>query len=80
MEYRVRRTSSPGVDNEILSFSTEEAAELMIEMELEATKRELRDVEYIYGDFCLEDGVTTEIWSRWYNFCVSWTRLWTAEV
>ena len=78
MDYKVKRSSNFGDDDEILSFLTEEAAEKMIDEELEVIKDTLED--YDYGEFFYEEGLTTEIWVSGEDFYTSWTRLWTAEV
>lgn len=75
MEYKVKRSSNAGTDDEILSFSTGEAAEKMIQEELDVIKDILDD--YYYGEFFYEDGLTTVIWVSGEDFYTSWTRLWT---
>jgi len=77
MEYKVKRSSSVGVDDEILDFPNMEAAEQMIQEELDVIKDVLDD--YDYGEFFYEDGLTTEIWVSGEDFYTSWTRLWTKQ-
>lgn len=77
MDYKVRRSDNYGMDDEILSFPTEKAAEKMIDEELEVIKDMLED--YDYGEFFYEDGMTTEIWAPGEDVYTSWTRLWTKQ-
>lgn len=77
MKYKVKRSSSAGTDDEILGFPNSEAAERMIQEELDVIKDTLDD--YNYGEFFYEDGLTTEIWVPNEDFYTSWTRLWTNQ-
>lgn len=79
MSYKVKRSSNAGSEDEILSFPTEEAANQMIEDELDEVKAMLvaQCKDYDYGEFFYEDGLTTEIWVSGEDFYTSWTRLWT---
>ena len=78
MAYKVKRSSNAGSEDEILNFPTEEAANQMIEDELNEVKAMLVAwcKDYDYGEFFYEDGLTTEIWVSGEDFYTSWTRLW----
>lgn len=78
MDYKVKRSSNAGSEDETLGFPTEEAANQMIEDELNTIKNALEG--YDYGEFFYEDGLTTEIWVSSEGFYTSWTRLWTKDI
>lgn len=72
MSYKVKYTDNTGINDSIIEYLTEEAAEKAIEEDLENCKEYSQSLNYDYGDF----GNKTEFWVPGSNEYASWERLW----